>query len=81
MTVYVLTNQIKQACNSYNWVKNLLKIPRNNSKDVIGTQVTIFGITIDKKNFTARLPDEKLGKAVKTTSRVLAEQLVTLLNI
>lgn len=40
-----------------------------------------FGIEIDTKNFIARLPNEKLAKAVKATSKFLAKQLVTFLDI
>ena len=65
--------QIKQACHAYNWVTNLLGIPRNNSKDAEGTHVIAFGIEIDTRKFIAKLPDEKLEKAVKATSKVLAE--------
>lgn len=60
---------------------DLLGIPRNDSKDAEGTQVIVFGIEIDTRSFTAKLPDEKLEKAVRATSKVLAEQSVTFLDI
>ena len=52
---------------------DLLEIPRNNSKDAEGMQVIVFGIEIDTRKFTAKLPDEKLQKVVKATSKVLDE--------
>lgn len=60
---------------------DLLGIPRNNSKDAEGTQVVVFGIEIDTKSFTARLPNEKLNKAIKATGKVLAKQSATFLDI
>lgn len=36
-------------------------------------QVIVFRIEIDTKSFTAKLLDEKLEKAVKATSKVLAK--------
>ncbi len=73
--------QIKQPRHVYNWVTNLLGIPRNDSKDVERTQVIMFAIKIDTRKFTAKLPDKKLEKAVKANSKVLAEQSVTFLDI
>lgn len=75
------TNQTRQARIAYNWVTDLLGISRNDLKNAEGTQIIVFGIEIDTKSFTARLPDNKLEKAVKTTSKVLVKQLVTFLNI
>ena len=60
---------------------DLLGILRNDSKDAEGTQVIVFGIEIDTKKFTAKLLDGKLEKAVKATSKVLAKQSVTFLDI
>lgn len=72
-TAQVSTNQIKQACIAYNWVTNLLGIPRNDLKDAKDTLVIVFGIKIDIKSFKTRLFDDKLRKAVKATNKVLAE--------
>ena len=44
-------------------------------------QVIVFGIEMDTRKFIAKLLDEKLEKAVKATSKVLAKQSVTFLNI
>lgn len=73
--------QTRQARQAYNWVTDLLGIPRNDSKDAEGRKVVFFGIEIDTKSFIARLPNEKLDKAIKATSKVLAEQSVTFLDI
>lgn len=70
-----------QARRAYNWVTDLLEIPRNNSKDTEGTQVIVFGIEVDTRSYTARLPTEKLEKAIRATSKVLAKQSVTFLDI
>lgn len=73
--------QTSQACYVYNWVTKLLRIFKNDSKDIERTQVIVLRIEIDTKKFTANLLDEKLEKAVKATSKVLAKQWVTFLNI
>ena len=75
------TNQTRHARIAYNWVTDLLGILRNNLKDAKGTLVIVFGIEIDTRNFTARLPNDKLEKAVKATNKVLVEQSVTFLDI
>ena len=66
-------NSVRQACYAYKWMTDLLEIPRNDLKDVEGTQVIVFGIEIDTENFTARLPTDKLTKAIIVTSKTLAE--------
>lgn len=73
--------RLKRESNAYNWVTDLLGIPRNESKDGKGTQITVFGIEIDTSTFTARLPAEKLDKAIRATSKVLAEHFVSLLIV
>lgn len=60
---------------------NLLKITKNNSKNSKKMQIIIFEIEIDTKNFIAKLPNQKLEKAVKAISKVLAKQLIIFLNI
>lgn len=75
--VQTLTNQTKHARIAYNWVTNLLGILRNNLKDAKGTLVIVFKIEIDIKKFMVRLLNNKLEKAVKALSNVLAKQLVT----
>lgn len=75
------TNQTRHARIAYNWVTDLLGIPRNDLKDAEGTLVIVFRIEIDTRNIIARLPNDKLEKAVKVTSKVLAKQSVTFLKI
>lgn len=74
-------NNVRQACYAYKWVTDLLGIPRNDSQDAEGTQVIVFGIEIDTKSFTAKLPNNKLAKAIKATGKTLAEQSVSFLDI
>ncbi len=56
-------------------------IPRNEFKDGEKTQIMVFGIEIDTSTFIARLPAEKLDKAVKAIAKILAEKSVSLLKI
>lgn len=73
--------QIWQTCYTYNSVIDILKISKNVLKAVEKTQIKVFRIEIDTKNFTTKLLDEKLEKAVKATGKVLAKQWVPFLNI
>lgn len=59
----------------------MLKITKNDLKDVKDILIIIFGIEIDIKNFTARLPNDKLEKVVKAISKVLIKQLVIFFDI
>ena len=72
---------MRREARAYVWVTDLLGIPRNDSKDREGTQITVFGIEVNTSSFTARLPPEKLEKAIKATAKVLAEQSVSFLDI
>lgn len=68
-----LTNLRKYAQISYNLVIDLVGIPKNNSKDIEATLVIVFRIEINTKSFTPRLLNDKLEKAVKAISKVLAK--------
>lgn len=73
--------KIRQACHTNNWRTDLLGIPRNESKDIKGLQVIVFGIEINTRKFIAKLPDQKLEKVVKATSKFLVEQSIIFLVI
>ncbi len=60
---------------------NLLGVPRNDSKDAQGTTVVVFGIEIDTSSFTARLPKEKLDKAIRATAKVLSQKSVSFIDM
>lgn len=75
--VQTLTNQKRHARIAYNWVTNLLGILRNDLKDIEGTLVIVFKIEIDIRKLIVRLPNNKLEKAVKVLSNILAKQFVT----
>lgn len=48
-TTQALVHQTKQSRQAYNWVTDLLGIPRNDSKDAERTRVVVFRIEIDTK--------------------------------
>ena len=73
--------RIRQESRAYTWVTDLLGIPRNDSKDREGTKLTVFGIGVDTTNFTARLPNEKLEKAIRAMAKVLGEPSVSFLDM
>lgn len=66
---------------AYTWLTNLLEIPRSDSKDQIGTKLSVFGIKVDTARFIARLPRDKLERAIQKTGKVLADDSVSLLDI
>lgn len=67
----------KAEARTYIWLIELISISRNNSKDYKGTIIVILGIEVDTFNFLARLPKEKLDKAIKSTKKVLKEKSVS----
>ncbi len=67
--------------NAYVWLTDLLGLPRNDSKDCQGTLVTVFGIEVDTSSFTARLPRDKLEKAILASSKVLSQKAVSYIDI
>ncbi len=80
-TMQATSNRMRREARAYVWVTDLLGIPRNNSKDRKGTQITVFDIEVDTSSFTAKLPPEKLEKAIKAMAKVPAEQSVSFLDI
>jgi hypothetical protein len=44
-------------------ITNILGIPRNDSKDQVGTVLTVLGLEIDTNLFTLRVPEDKLLQA------------------
>lgn len=57
---------------AYIWLTNILGTLRDNPKDQMGTELLVFGIEVDTTTFNARLPRDKLERAIKKTAEVLA---------
>lgn len=66
---------------AYIWLTDLLRIPRNDSREREGTLVIVFGIEVDKPDFTARLPRDKLEKDMIATVQILKESSVSFIDI
>jgi reverse transcriptase-like protein len=62
-------------------ITNILGIPRNDSKDRVGTVLTVLGLEIDTNLFTLRVPEEKLLQAYKATAKALDQDSITLNEI
>lgn len=62
----------------YRRVTDLLGIPRQESKDQMGTIVPVFGILVNTNTFVASLPLEKISKAIEVTTKALAQKSLTL---
>ncbi len=67
-----LPERLVAEANAYIWLTSLLGLPRNDSKDCQGTVITVFGIEVDTPSFTARLPRNKLKKAILASLKVLS---------
>ncbi len=67
--------------NAYIWLTVLSGLPRNDFKDWRGTVVTVFGIEVDTSSFMARLPRDKLEKAILASSKVLSQKAVSYIYI
>lgn len=62
---------MKQKNKAYNWIIDLLGIPKNKSKDGKGTQIIVFKIEIDISIIIAKLPAKQLDKTVKAIAKNL----------
>lgn len=62
---------MKQKNRAHNWIIDLLRIPKNKSKDGKRTQITVFKIKIDTSIIIAKLPAKQLDKTVKATAKNL----------
>ena len=63
--------------NVYIPLTDMLGIPRNDSKDGAGTIVTVLGFELDTDQLQARLPQEKLDRAIATVSTLLQRNRVS----
>jgi ribonuclease HI len=69
---------VSQINLSYKQLTDALGLPRNDKKDAQGTTVTVFGIEIDTIRMIARLPEDKLKRAIIITAQVLEHRTMTL---
>ena len=67
--------------NTYIWLTDLLGLLQNDSKDCQGTVVKIVRMEVDTSSSTARLPRDKLEKAILVSSKVLSQKAVSYINI
>jgi hypothetical protein len=75
------TLEVSKIVADYIVLTDILGIPRNDSKDMIGTKVTVLGIEIDTDEFVIRLPKEKLQQAIIRTATALSRATTTLFDI
>ena len=62
----------------YRTLTDVLGIPRNDSKDCQGTVIEVLGIELDTNLFKARLPPEKLRRAIAASAAALESGSLTL---
>ncbi len=67
--------------NAYIWLTDLLGLLQNDPKDCQGTVVTVFGIEVVTSSFTARLPRNKLEKAILASLKVVSQKAVSYIDI
>ena len=65
---------------NYIELTDMLGIPRNDAKDSEGTVVEILGIELDTTKLEARLPIEKLERAISLSAKALSAATLTLLD-
>ena len=69
---------LEQIDHEYITLTSALGIPRNDSKDYRGTVVEVLGIEVDTILFEARLPPEKLRRALALSAAALDSSALTL---
>ena len=72
-----LLERLVAEANAYIWLTDLLGLLQNDSQDCQGTVIKAFGIDVDTPSFTARLPLEKLEKAILASSKILSQKAVS----
>ena len=73
-----LAPALAQDERDYSDLTKILGVPRNLAKDCRGTTVEVLGIEIDTTTFEARLPIEKVEKAVTATANCLSQHTLSL---
>lgn len=63
------SDDLQRAAHDYVRLTTILGIPRKDSKNECGTTVSVFGIEIDMLAFVARLPPDKLQRAIDYRDR------------
>ena len=61
----------------YIQITDILGIPRNESKDQLGTVLPVLGLEIDLNLFTLCVPKDKLAQSHKATSQALCQSSIT----
>jgi len=61
----------------YKKITDILGIPRNESKDQLGTVLTVLGLEVDTNLFTLWVPEDKLAQAYKATAQALSLDSIT----
>ena len=61
----------------YKKITDILGIPRNESKDQLGTVLTVLGLEVDTNLFTLWVPEDKLTQAYKATAQALSLDSIT----
>jgi hypothetical protein len=62
---------------NYISITNMLGIPRNDTKNQLGTVITVLGLEVDTDHFTLRVPEEKMRRAFLAASRSLQQDSIT----
>lgn len=69
---------IQRTSDEYIRLTEILGIPRNDKKDMVGTVVPILGIEVDTTKFEARLPQDKLRRAIALTQEAMQGRSMSL---
>jgi hypothetical protein len=70
--------QLAQEDAEFNLMADCLGIPLNESKKRVGQEVSILGIIVDTNKFEARLPLDKVLRAIDATSQALTKDSLSL---
>lgn len=73
-----LPQRVAHFHDQYRCLTDFLGVPRNENKDCEGVVVTILGIEYDTRELVARVPQDKLEKAIIGTAAALARDSITL---
>lgn len=72
------SERIGSTHKDYKDLTDCLGIPRNDAKDSTGTVCPVLGIEVDTNTFEARLPIDKLSRAIASTHSALTQHSLSL---
>ena len=77
-TIEATPNKIRMDSNNYIFLTEILGMPQQETKDIEGTVVSVFGIEVDMNLFKLRFPRNNLHKVCELAVAILNKKSIIL---